>query len=411
MRKLIAVIISVLSLTCLWAAEYTGRVVDYNGEPLPFATVYLEAKPEVGTATGSEGVFVLNTNESPSSVVLISFIGYEVQRCRLADFMADNQRVVTLKEQPVALQEMVVSAAAPKQKNKRKMMAYLLERVYMRMQEDFAETPARYRIVSDVRMTAEQSPWGMEQMIADVVNLPHQGKEGSDSIQFAATYCKRFFQQEIRDRADTILAGNRLDKNMRKAANEVDSGVVVHKSLWAMGNIRYDFERTMDDVRHWCVSNESETETVLTYTEKKNYLGIFKYTFVRHYIVDSETLSVKRFAEELTLALKVPFGYKFSKDDLALLNLLNMNDEEINKFRLKKADAKITLNTIYQRVDGKIYPQEKNLRTKAQLEGKEKTIPVDVKATQRVTSVKPNATPMNASEMTKRVRREIVSVF
>lgn len=195
-------------------------------------------------------------------------------------------------------------------------------------------------------------------------------------------------------------------------ANEVDSGVVVHRTLWAIGNIRYDFEQTMNDIRHWSVSRESEKETVLTHVEQKNYLGIFKYEYRRNYIVDSDNYRVKRFSEELTMALNVPFGHKFRADELELLNLLNMSDSEIEKFRLKKANARITLNTIYQLRGSKLYPKEKNLRTVANLTGsKDQVIPIDVKATQRVTEIVPDVKAIPKSALTRRVKREIVPIY
>lgn len=415
MTKNIFIILFLLVSLCLSAAEYRGRVVDADGQPVPYATVYLENDPIVGTATNNDGFFRLATDAKPSEKLIISFIGYEKQAIRLSEFALRSDGSapsVLLKEQPVALEETVVTARASKQKNKRKQMAQLLYKVYNRMQYDFPDSPTKYRIVSDVRMNSEQVPWGMEQMIATVVNIPEGRKDGRDSVQFAGEYCKRFFQQTIRTKADSVLAGSRLNKDIRKMANEVDSGVVVHYGLWAIGDIRYDFEHTMDDLRHWSVSNESETETVLTHVESKNYLGIFKYEYKRHYIVDSGTFRVRRFSEELTTALNVPFGYKFKQADLELLNLLNMGESDIEKFRLKKANATITLNTIYQLKNGKLYPQEKNLRTKAKMIGtKDKVIPVDVKATQRVTSLTPSVSPLSASKLTKRVDRKIVEIY
>ena len=261
-------------------------------------------------------------------------------------------------------------------------------------------------------MESEDQPWGMEQMIATVVNLPGEGREGKDSVQFVGENCKRFFQQTIRNRADTILAGDWMEDKLRKMANEVDSGVMVHQSLWSVGNIRYDFEQSMNDLKHWSVSRESERETVLTHVEKKNFLGIFKYEFKRHYIVDSESYSVLRFSEQMTMAVNIPFGYKLKKEELELLNLLNMSETDIAKFRLKKANAEIHLNTLYRNVDGHLYPAEKNMHTTAELIGtKEMVIPIEVWATQHVSSVTPNAQPLPKSRLSSRIQREIVSIY
>ncbi len=407
-------------------ARYKGRVVDADGHGIGYATVYPKLDPISGTATNMEGYFQFESESPDYEDVIISFIGYEKQILPLAYFaeLADTipPMTITLKEQPIALEETVIAAKASKQRNKRKQISALLHQVYNQMEQDFSKNPARYRIVSDVRMDSDGETWGMEQMIASVVNIPEAKNNGHDSIQFQGEYCKRYFKQELRDKVDTIFAGNSLEtfdksknKKMdyRQAANAIDSGVVVHKGLWAIGNIKNDLQSTVDDLKKWTVSNESEGETVLTYTEKHNYLGIFKMSHVRNYILDSQTLSVRKYSEHAEFWVNIPFGIKLSADQLQLLNLLNMGAQDIEKFRLRKAHAVITMNTIYQWQNGHIYPLEKNLQTDAQIVGTKKAeIPIWVKATQRVTNLTTEGVqPMKNSEISKRVPRKIVEIY
>ena len=298
MRKTLYIILGIVALySTAYADTYVGRVVSDKGEPIGYATVYPVDDPVLGTATNNEGWFAFECNLFPTSRVIVSFIGYEKVNMPLGELR--DSAVIVLHEQPIALEQLVVEAKPSKQMNKRKQLAMLLHEVYVQMDRDFSTKNAEYRIVSDVRMDSEGEPWGMEQMIARVVMLPGQKRNGEDSCQMAAEYCKRYFKQEIRRRADTIYAGDaleRMDKNMRKMATAIDSGVVVHQALFAFGNVRQDFENCLEDIKHWKVSTESEGETVLTYTEKKNYFGIVRYEFYRHYIVDSKTLSIKRFS-------------------------------------------------------------------------------------------------------------------
>lgn len=418
MKRLFCGILFIAAVLSAHAAVYTGRVVDEKGQGIGYATVYPEADPVAGAATNNDGTFTINTDLPESSTLIISFIGYEKQTLPLQVFALSTTDTATviLHEQPIALEETVVAAKASKQRNKRKQMAALLHAVYVRMEQDFSDDPARYHIVSDVRMDSEGEAWGMEQMIASVVILPEATKDNRDSLQFAGEYCKRFFKPAIRALADTILAGDgleRIDKDMRRAANAVDSGVVVHRSLFALGNIRYDFEKWVGDVRNWTVSNESEGETVLTHIEKHNYLGIVKYSVTRHYIIDSETLSVRRFSEYGEGQVNIPFGMRLNKDQLQILNLFNMDDRQIEKFRLRKMNAKVQMNTIYQQRNGHIYILEKNLHSDAKIIGtKQMEIPVQVSATQRVTSLQTEQVqPMKRNEMTHRVKRQIVEIY
>lgn len=420
------------------AAVYTGQVVDEKGQPISYATVYPEVAPELGTATNNDGIFRFEANLPASSPVVVSFIGFEkveVTGDRLRVKGDTALQVIVLKEQPIALQETVVAAKPSKQKNKRKQMAALLHAVYVQLEKEFPDEPAQYQVVSDVRMTSGEAQtghaavWGMEQMIANIVVLPETGIDGRDSVQFQGHYCKRFFDARKRAQADSILAGETLERlekaqkdvpkgtsqnYMRRAVNAVDSGVVVHEALFAIGNMRYDFQEAMNDIKHWSVSNESEGETVLTHTQTvSKYLGCFKMTFQRHYIIDSRTYSVRRFSEHAEVKVVIPFGIKLNSDQLQMLNLVNMNEEQINKFRLKRLRSAVDLNTIYQRRNGLVYTQEKNMILNAFIVGSKKTeIPLNIQATQRVTDLQTEGVKaLKKHQMTRRVRREIVEIY
>lgn len=420
------------------AAVYTGQVVDEKGQPISYATVYPEVAPELGTATNNDGIFRFEANLPASSPVVVSFIGFEkveVTGDRLRVKGDTALQVIVLKEQPIALQETVVAAKPSKQKNKRKQMATLLHAVYVQLEKEFPDEPAQYQVVSDVRMTSGEAQtghaavWGMEQMIANIVVLPEAGIDGRDSVQFQGRYCKRFFDARKRAQADSILAGETLERlekaqkdvpkgtsqnYMRRAVNAVDSGVVVHEALFAIGNMRYDFQETMNDIKHWSVSNESEGETVLTHTQTvSKYLGCFKMTFQRHYIIDSRTYSVRRFSEHAEVKVVIPFGIKLNSDQLQMLNLVNMNEEQINKFRLKRLRSAVDLNTIYQRRNGLVYTQEKNMILNAFIVGSKKAeIPLNIQATQRVTDLQTEGVKaLKKHQMTRRVRREIVEIY
>ena len=433
-----SLVIVLLCALGVHAAVYTGKVVDEKGQPISYATVYPEVAPELGTATNNDGIFRFEANLPASSPVVVSFIGFEkveVTSDRLRVKGDAALQVIVLKEQPIALQETVVAAKSSKQRNKRKQMATLLHAVYVQLEKEFPDEPAQYQVVSDVRMTSGEAQtghaavWGMEQMIANIIVLPEAAKGGRDSVQFQGRFCKRFFDARKRAQADSILAGQTLERlekaqkdvpkgtpqnYMRRAANAVDSGVVVHEALFAIGNMRYDFQETMNDIKHWSVSNESEGETVLTHTQKvSKYLGCFKMTFQRHYIIDSRTYSVRRFSEHAEVKVVIPFGIKLNSDQLQMLNLVNMDEEQINKFRLKRLRGAVDLNTIYQRRNGLVYTQEKNMILNAFIVGSKKTeIPIHIQATQRVTDLQTEGVKaLKKHQLTRRVRREIVEIY
>ena len=414
-----------LLLILSFIATFTGQVVDEQGKPIPYATVYPQTQPEFGTATNNDGYFAFTADLTDYSEVIVSFIGYEklsVPAGKLTHQEGSIPATIVLHEQPIALQETVVAAKAHKQRNKRKQMAALLHAVWLQMEAEFPKENAQYQVVSDVRMQSEGSTWGMEQMIANIVVLHEAGQEGRDSVQFQGRFCKRFFDSRKRAEADELLSGDAIErmekkqkeKFIRKTANAIDSGVVVHRALFAMGGMKHNFEEAMGDLKHWKVSNESEGETVLTHTEKiSKYLGCFKMEYQRHYIVDSKTYSVRRFSEHADIKVTIPFGIKLNADQLQMLNLLNMDEQRIEKFRLRKLRAAVDLNTIYQRRDDKVYTLEKNMILNAHIIGSRKAeIPINVKATQRVTDLQTEGIqPLRPSQITKRLKREIVEIY
>lgn len=417
MKKLIITLCILHVALSTTATTYFGRVVDEQFNGIGYATVYPIDNPMLGTATNNDGYFSFEASLPELSHVVVSFIGYEKQQMSLSVFAGPDTAIIVLHEQPIALEQTVVTAKLPKYGNKRKQKAALIHRAYVQIVKDFPDKPYRSRIVSDVRMDSEGEAWGMEQMVATVVNLPGEGKQKDvDSVQFGAEYCKRFFKPEIRERANNLYVGDAIDKvnkRIRHAAGSIDSGIIVHKALWQAGNILALFEMNMNDLKNWSVTNESDGETVLTYRQHKNYVGIFKYNFEHHLILDSKTLSVRRFSETGYVEVNIPFGKKLDSNQLQLLNLLNMGNEEISKFRLRHLKSKMTMNTIYQRRDNKLYVLEKNLRMDAQIQGtKKKEIPLKLNATQRVVDLQThNVQFLNKSQMPKRIQREIVEIY
>ena len=65
------------SILSAFATTYEGRVVDTHGRAIPYATVYPETQPELGTATNNDGHFSFNAILTDESTIIISFIGYE----------------------------------------------------------------------------------------------------------------------------------------------------------------------------------------------------------------------------------------------------------------------------------------------------------------------------------------------
>ncbi|MDO8368554.1 MAG: DUF5686 and carboxypeptidase regulatory-like domain-containing protein [Saprospiraceae bacterium] len=106
-----AITFHLLFLSCLTFAQITGRVTGENGEPLPYATVYIRNTSN-GTVTNVEGDYRLSTGKGPQEVVF-QYIGYKqrVEKITVGD--KPVRLDARLESTNLELEEMVVSSIDP----------------------------------------------------------------------------------------------------------------------------------------------------------------------------------------------------------------------------------------------------------------------------------------------------------
>ena len=90
---------------------FTAKVTDEAGIPLPGVSISRKGAFG-GTATNAEGVFSITVPENDSSKLIASYLGYTPKEI---DF-SDKNQVITLREDPQALQEVVVVAFGTQKK-------------------------------------------------------------------------------------------------------------------------------------------------------------------------------------------------------------------------------------------------------------------------------------------------------
>jgi len=399
----------------LAADEYRGVVVDEKGRPVLYATVYMQARPQEGTATNSEGIFYLTTDMDTTAEVVVSYIGYEkvilpLGRLTSAE-KSSSPYEIRLKEQPIALQETVVSAKRTRM-SKRKQLAMVLHRVYQQIGRDFPSEPIEYKVVSDIRMNASSSPWAMEQMIAEVTEQPGGGKEGTDSVQFVGKYCKRYCSPAVRTKLDTLQVHEK-DERLRKLATRIDSGALTHQVMWRMRVDKTHLLDVSDELARWKMTAEDDDNCVLTYRRKYNYLGIVKLQLEENLIVDAYSYRLRSYVVDVNVQLFLPFSVKMQGTWLEWLNLLNMDSQGIEKFRLKRGNIHVKLNTIYKERDGVLVPDEKNLHTTGVLEDRSgRQLPLELWGTQQVTDVRITGVKLHPKYNRNRiVTRELVEIY
>ena len=106
---------------------------------------------------------------------------------------------------------------------------------------------------------------------------------------------------------------------------------------------------------------------MLTYTEKRNYIGIIKIELQVFFYVNPATLSIEKIAQSLEGELHIPFGYKLTDEQLELVNLLQMQTDTLEKYRAKHVYMDVKRNVFLRLSDGNRVVNEKNLDVKASI--------------------------------------------
>src|SRR5262249_48524765 len=109
-------------------AVFSGRVLDFNNNPLPGATLRLAGK-STSTVTDNEGYFRINYNAAPKKDSLlrvdVGLVGYEpsVLAFNALDPDAVNGKLIYLKQQSNSLDEVVVSGFGNKRMETRALVS------------------------------------------------------------------------------------------------------------------------------------------------------------------------------------------------------------------------------------------------------------------------------------------------
>lgn len=107
MRHLFLLLLLLLSTSC-FAAFLRGTLVDTNGEPLAFASVYLRGTA-TGTTTNMEGIYSLALEPGEHEIVF-QYVGYQSQRKTIQMGEEDQTLDIVLAPVSKSIQEIVVTA-------------------------------------------------------------------------------------------------------------------------------------------------------------------------------------------------------------------------------------------------------------------------------------------------------------
>ena len=348
----------------VFAVNIEGTVVDKHGKGLSYVSLYLKHYPEIGTITDINGRFKLEVPTTRDSLI-VTLVGYETIVVDLFRINAGKALRITMKDQPVMLNEVVVHVQkSNKKKSKKEERAELqvfLQKVYDRVLKDFPNVNVRHKVVSDLTATSDGHVVLFDEWIGDIVEIRNY-KNWDDSIQMKMDVNKRYLNQKFKGSIENYNP-NDYRKSERKHIDKVDVNSMKklqpHKIAWEL-DMQKLFYRYKSDVKHWTMVDKDEQTVVLTLTLTKKLPGIFK--LIRKIVcaVDKNTYSVKTLSERVNVEVNIPFGYKLSSAELEILNAFVLDKEDFEKYRLKGFKGTTCRNNIFQRQDNQQVVMEKN---------------------------------------------------
>ena len=405
-KSLFLVILFCMTQLCVMAAKIEGRVVNVKGEALSYVSLYLKNYPEVGTITDVNGRFSMEVPSTRDSLI-VTLVGYETLVIDLSKINTDKTLRITLKDQPVILNEVVVHVQkdSKKKKSKKEERAELqafLKKVYDQIWKDFPSNYVQHRVVSDLTATSDGQVVLFDEWIGDILEMRNI-KGPKDSIQMKMELNKRYFNQNVKGSIDSYNPDD-YSKRDRKHVDKVDiddlKKIQPHRIAWEL-DVQQMFYRYMYDVKHWKMVEKDEHTVILTLTLTNKLPGI--YNLVRKLViaVDRDTYSIQTWSERVSAEVNIPFGYKLSSAELTILNAFVLNQDDFEKYRLKGFKGTTCRNNIFKRQDNQQVIVEKNFTADGYIvDNKDNKIVFGTKIKTKVLSVKTkNVKPFTASEL------------
>ena len=309
-RLMLTTAFLLLALVIKAQTVVSGKVTDFNGQPLAHVSVMIEGT-EVHTVTNEDGLFTLKTHEQPRRLRL-SHIGYKTRHVAL-EKGATEQLSIRMKSNTIELSEVLVSANDP---------LSILKAAMARIEKNYPNEPELMRCF--YRETA---------------------RRGSRFISVAEAvtemYKSNYFYGPERD-AVAILKGRRLMsmKARDTLGVKVQGGPVLPLMVDLAKNREYVLNE--ENIAHYKLSMEVPVKIAdrSQYVINMEPAGILLYPIMKGRVfIDQETLTFTRAELELDMRdwraasnymlVHKPFGLRFRPRELTMIIVYNTDEQGI----------------------------------------------------------------------------------
>ena len=368
----------------------SGDVKD-SVQSIPYASIYLKNTPTKGTMSSSDGIFSFNApkNILPDTLI-VSFVGYKNFSAPI-DTTTDSIKLsVTLTEDVINLNDVEISTT--KKKNKKVEIETILNIVKEQMTKDFASIEALYHMQTNTSIASSNDILAYQEALVDTYEQSLDTKDMTRRINtkvYLDSRAKNLVKKDNSQHSD-------------KSKGEIDPTANIKGLTITAGMIK---DYLNEKPRKWEYSGQNDKHYILTFYDKKSFLGIFRYINKCILYIDKLSYSIMRADNQFSIYLNIPFGKKLPDEYLELINVLNVtSDKPIDKFRLRKVDAKFTMTSDFIKKGNSLYrgdsysygsayikstKNELNIALKSQLKILNRTTDQPTPITEEQTKVKP----------------------
>ncbi len=374
--KTLKIIILFLMLPLIsMAEELSGRVVDILGNPMSYVSIYLKDAPGVGTVTASDGTFVFDVDFTlhRGGDVVFSFIGYKTEEISLVKLKTQDHILIELEEQPIMLEAAEVMAKISRRK-KKEITRNSVDRFIAQFKKDFpSHQYASYPVVSNLICKKDNRQLYFHEVLGSIVEQPYKvDNEIRDSVRIEVESVKQHqasMVDDVYEKLNDMAVEASSEKHRYTSRSIDDQSIRLHSALWGTStSMIVDFVED-DKLARWDLTMLGDY-TVLIYTYSKNILGMAKLKLHIYFYLDPATYRVAKIAQSIDGELNIPFGYKLDDELVELINMFQLDDEVVKKYRLRRAKLSVKRNLLFEQYDGKIVTKEKNIDLKTNMEDK-----------------------------------------
>lgn len=306
-------------------------------QTVPYASVYLKNNPSGGTLTSADGTFSMTVERAllPDSLV-VSFVGYHSFIMPVSSVAQDTISVDAMLMENVIELPGVQVVSKGRKKNRKVEMTTLLAEIRSQLDKDFENIEALYRIQTNTSMSSSDKILAYQESLTDVYEKSRRDKDMVRRIE-TKVYFDKLAQQRMQ-KTDSL-------KNIDPTTNI--KGLTVSE-----GMIRDFLE---ESPKKWEYVGQEGSDHVLSYYDRLGFLGMFSFGVKCVLYVDKVSYSVTKCDAIMGIYMNIPFGKKLPPNFMPYLNILNISDKEIDKFRLRRAEGEFRMTTRFVKRGESIY--------------------------------------------------------